>query len=99
MRMPRRVGRINGLWSHLTADTEIELLAFAKELGLREAWFQRQCKLAPCRPCPHWHFDVTEPKRLEAIRRGAREVSMGQFGDFIRARRAALRALADTATT
>ncbi len=91
MRAQKRVGRINGRWSHLTADTMEELLAFAKKIGLRAAWLQRQCRLAECRPCPHWHFDVTDGMRAKAVGHGAQQVSMAAFGDVIRARRQAMR--------
>jgi hypothetical protein len=79
-------------WSHLTADTEEELHAFAARLGLRRAWFQERCKTrcAPeGQPCPHWHYDVTEAKRAQAIRDGAQPIDLLQLGEIIRARRAA----------
>lgn len=31
---PYRVGRLNGMWCHLTADSMLELLEFADRLGL-----------------------------------------------------------------
>ncbi|WP_375539284.1 DUF4031 domain-containing protein [Mycolicibacterium sp. CBMA 335] len=33
MRMPARVGRIEARWSHLIADTDVELHAFAASIG------------------------------------------------------------------
>ena len=51
------------LWCHLTADSIVELHAFASRLGLRKEWFQNH-KLIP-------HYDITEKKRLIAIRQGA----------------------------
>ena len=48
--------------SHLTADTEDELHAFATSIGLRRSWFQGG---------RHPHYDVTDSKRAEAIRLGA----------------------------
>jgi hypothetical protein len=70
MRMPARVGRIQANWSHLTADTTEELLAFAAQLGLRSSWIQN--------PGHVWkeHFDVTDTKRVLAIELGAREITM-----------------------
>jgi hypothetical protein len=60
--------RYRNRWSHLTADTKDELHAFAKRLGLRRVWFQDK---------PHglWHYDVTAPKRAQAIRLGAQPIS------------------------
>ena len=52
------------LWCHLTADSIAELHAFASQrLGLKKEWFQNH-KLIP-------HYDITEKKRLIAIRYGA----------------------------
>lgn len=53
------------LMSHLTADTDEELHAFAERLGLRREWFQRGRQ-----PWRH-HYDVSKSKREEAIRLGA----------------------------
>ena len=39
-RIPARVGRWDSSWSHLFADTQDELHAFAARLGLRRSWFQ-----------------------------------------------------------
>jgi len=90
-RVPARVGGTSGRWSHLTADTKEELLAFAERIGLKRAWFQEKCKYGKCDPCPHWHFDVTDSKRTEAIATGARQVSLADFGALISARRKAMR--------
>ena len=58
-------------WSHLTADSEEELHAFAARLGLKRSYFQPGPDYAP-----HWrHYDVTEGKRRQAIRLGARAVA------------------------
>ena len=56
-------------WSHLFADTEEELHAFAARLGLKRSYFQ-QGK-------PDWfpHDDVTKGKRYQALRLGAAPVS------------------------
>jgi hypothetical protein len=45
--------------SHLTADTDNELEAFARKLGLKPSWKRRN------------HYDVSESKRLEALKLGA----------------------------
>ncbi|WP_189040986.1 DUF4031 domain-containing protein [Micromonospora sonchi] len=90
-RRPARVGRISGRWSHLTADTEQELHDFAAKLGLRRDWFQT-CK-RPCHsflPCVHWHYDVVDAKREEAIRLGAKGIDIREFGAITSGRRQAL---------
>jgi hypothetical protein len=91
-RIPARVGGITGRWSHLTADTKDELHAFAERIGLRRSWFQT-CKRSPgCRPadrCVHWHYDVTDTKRAEALTAGAVPIDLRQWSDILRARRAA----------
>jgi hypothetical protein len=69
MLLEARVGRITSRWSHLTADTKDELHAFAAKLGLQRRWFQDK-------PRGHWHYDVTEGKRLQAIRLGAEMISI-----------------------
>lgn len=74
-RIPARVGRIDARWSHLTADTTGELHAFARQIGLRRTWYQQK---------PHgaWHYDVTDPKRIEAVQLGAVEVPWREFGQI-----------------
>lgn len=64
-----KVGRINGIWSHLFADTQEELHDFAiNKLGLKRSWFQDKSHGL-------WHYDVTEPKRQLAIQCGAQQVT------------------------
>jgi hypothetical protein len=79
-RIPARVGRLSARWSHLLADTPDELHAFAARLGLRREWFQDK-------PNGRWHYDVTESKRVAAIRLGATPVTWRQAVDIIRANR------------
>jgi len=64
MRKPATIGRLEARWSHLTADTEDELHAFAAELGLprRTAQFPGTWKS---------HYDVTDFMRDRAIALGA----------------------------
>ncbi|MEV1013726.1 MULTISPECIES: DUF4031 domain-containing protein [unclassified Micromonospora] len=93
-RIPATVRRIKGRWSHLTADTVEELNEFAARLGLRPSWFQtckRKCS-PEGQPCPHWHFDVVDAKRDEAIRLGAKAIDVREMGAITSARRQALRA-------
>lgn len=91
MRMWAKVGRTAGHWSHLTADVDpAELHHFAHRLGLARAWYQERCKTR-CVPiggtCPHWHYDVLDRLRLEALRLGAVPISYRQMGELCRARR------------
>jgi hypothetical protein len=81
--MPARVGRIQANWSHLTADTTEELLAFAAKLGLRSSWIQN--------PGHVWkeHFDVTDTKRALAR---AQEITMREATVLWAAKREAARA-------
>jgi len=51
--------------SHLTADSEEELDKFASALGLKVEWKQKESSFI--------HYDVSESKRLMAIRLGAKE--------------------------
>lgn len=83
MRMPARVGRIQANWSHLTADTTEELLAFARQLGLKPAWLQN--------PGHIWkeHFDVTDTKRALAIELGAQPITMREASTLWAAKREA----------
>lgn len=63
-----KLGRWPAKWSHLTADSDEELHAFAVDvLGLRREWFQPN-KLGRIEAN---HYDVTVTKRKEAIRLGA----------------------------
>jgi len=77
-----RVAR--GRWSHLFADTETELRAFAHRIGLRPGWIQHPGQ-------PHVHFDVTARMRQRALAAGAVPVTWCQAGEFFahRARHAA----------
>lgn len=64
MRWPATVGRVRGVWSHLMADTSEELHEFAAQLGLRRAWVQHEGR-------PTEHYDITDPKRQQALKLGA----------------------------
>lgn len=79
-RIPAQVGRHRTTWSHLFADTQEELHAFAARLGLRRSWFQDPVKTGKPKARPgsraaqNWHYDVTEGKRRQAVALGALEV-------------------------
>lgn len=70
-RIPARVGRFNARWSHMFADTQEELHAFAESIGLKRAWFQPGKQYGD-KPPRHWHYDVTDSKRTAAIAAGAK---------------------------
>ena len=59
-------------WCHLVAESLPELHAFARRLGLREAWFQAKSA--------HPHYDVTVNVRDRALTLGA---SMGDRAAII----------------
>lgn len=91
-RIPARIGKISGRWSHLTADTREELHTFAARIGLRRSWYQI-CTSPLCPDpdqCPHWHYDVTESMRQAAVAAGARQIHLRQWPALIAARRAQL---------
>lgn len=89
-RIPATVGGHRSRWSHLTADTIEELTAFGARIGLKAVWFQTcKRKCGPDDGCVHWHYDVTDSKRAEAVAAGAVEIDMRQLGEIIRQRRAA----------
>ena len=94
-RRPATVGRVRGRWSHLTADSPAELHAFAARIGLRRSWFQARCRYGECPQvdgvCAHFHYDVVDTKRGEAIRAGARSIDIRDLGAITSARRAAYR--------
>lgn len=56
-------------WCHMTADSTEELIAMALRIGLKAKYIQYPGTWKE-------HFDVTEPKRKQAVAAGAIEVSM-----------------------
>ena len=73
-------------WSHLFADTQQELHAFAAKLGLRRSYFQPGRSRGDGSPSPHWHYDLTAGKRAQAIRFGAQPVTSREAVGIIAAR-------------
>lgn len=63
-------------WCHLVADTTEELIAFARLIGLRPGYIQDPGTWGE-------HFDVTEGKRWQAIRRGATELTLDAMGRYL----------------
>jgi hypothetical protein len=84
-RQPARLGPIDDRWSHLVADTEEELHAFAAVMGIRRA----ACQVRSGRP-HHAHYDIPERARSEAIALGAVPVTWRELGRMLRDRRAAV---------
>jgi hypothetical protein len=66
---------VRGRWSHLFADTEDELRAFAATIGLKQDWIQHPGQ-------PHVHFDVTARMRQRALAAGAAPLTWRQAGEF-----------------
>lgn len=64
---------------HMSADTTEELHAFAKQLGLKQRWFQADPRLP--------HYDLTPRKRRYAIFLGAIEKDTAWMLNFERAKR------------
>lgn len=84
-RVPARVGRITGRWSHLVTDNPdpAELHEFAEKIGLQRRWFQTGHHLF----LPH--YDVTDSKRAAAITAGAVPIDISELGTVLaRARNA-----------
>jgi hypothetical protein len=71
----KTIGRLRDrVWSHLLVGPEDdidELHEFAVLIGLNPLWFQGP----PEHPWPRSHYDVTESRRVEAVRAGAVEIT------------------------
>lgn len=72
-------------WSHLLADSDEELLEFAKRIGLDPAWIQHPGE-------PHCHFDVTDAMRVKAIAAGAEQITYRESGALVGVKRERMRA-------
>jgi hypothetical protein len=84
MRIQATVGKLSSRWSHLTADTPEELLAFALKLGLRQSWVQYPGTYKE-------HYDLTEGMRQRALRNGAVAITLQEAGALLKAKREKLR--------
>ena len=81
-RQVAHLGPVDDRWSHLVADTDDELHAFASKLGLKREWFQQKASR------PHQgHYDLPERSRGHALALGAVPVSWRQVGAMMRERR------------
>ena len=68
------------LMSHLIADSPEELEAMARELGLRPEWRQHPDTDAE-------HYDISDSKRQQALRRGVKGVTSRELVRILRRRR------------
>jgi hypothetical protein len=70
--VPNGERTVSGKWSHLMADTDEELIAFARQMRMPRSWLQYPGTWKT-------HFDVVQSKRAQAIRLGAVPVKVGQM--------------------
>lgn len=68
--------KLKSKWCHLTADTTEELDAFAKKIGLKVQWRQHSGTWKE-------HYDLTEARRVKAVKAGAVEISWKQQVKFL----------------
>lgn len=61
---------------HLFADTEEELHAFAKKIGMKRSWFQGEARLP--------HYDLNARRRQAAVQAGAVEVTWREVWERIK---------------
>jgi hypothetical protein len=61
---------------HMIADTEAELHEMAGKIGVVRKWYQGD------------HYDITQTKRAEAVKRGAREITLRQCAAMCARRKA-----------
>jgi hypothetical protein len=81
-RQPARLGPVDDRWSHLVADSDDELHAFAARLGMKREQFQHKVVR------PHQaHYDLPERTRQKALDLGAVPVTWRQVGRMMRQRR------------
>ncbi len=64
---------------HMYADTETELHAMAKTIGMKLSWYQNHSNLP--------HYDLVASRRKHAVRLGAIEHSKAEMVAFMKKRR------------
>lgn len=69
-------------WSHLIADTEDELHAFAARIGMKRAWAQYPGTVRS-------HYDLVPSRRALAIKAGAIEITNRELVEIRRRQREA----------
>lgn len=79
MGLSATVGRVAARWSHLMADSSVELAEFADRLGLDPSWIQYPNTAKE-------HFDVTATVRARALRLGAVPIQYGEGGHLTMAK-------------
>jgi hypothetical protein len=90
-RQPARLGPVDDRWSHLVADSDEELHAFAAQMGMKREWFQHRVGR------PHQaHYDLPERARHRALALGAVPVTWRQVGRMMRERRTGQALAAET---
>ncbi|WOF81539.1 DUF4031 domain-containing protein (plasmid) [Pseudomonas sp. FeN3W] len=65
---------------HMLADTDEELQEMADRIGVSRRWHQYP-------GTPKSHYDIAISKRALAVKAGAVEITMGQTGEIVRAKR------------
>lgn len=73
------VGRM--VMCHMLADTPAELRSMAESIGVDLKWIQNPGTYRE-------HLDICRSKKQEAVRRGAKEITVKETGAIIRAKRA-----------
>lgn len=86
--IPAKVRQHDATWCHLFADSQEELHAFARKLGLRRSYFQQGKPRGDGTPDPHWHYDVTAGMRKRAVSLGAQQVQWRDTPRIMRDREA-----------
>ena len=67
------------IMSHMLADTDEELHAMAKAIGVKRVWFQAHASTP--------HYDVSQNKRNMAIALGARVIGRNELVALVRRKR------------
>jgi hypothetical protein len=65
---------------HMIADSTLELLEMADRIGVRRKWIQKP-------GTSHEHLDICLSKRAQAVRLGAREITMIELARILRSRK------------
>lgn len=60
------------IMSHMIADTDEELHQMAQSIGLKRSWWQPPTKGGS-------HYDVSQPKKQLAIKKGAIQITLRQL--------------------
>jgi len=81
----KKVFRAGKKFSHMIADTEEELVAFATKMGMKEIWIQDAGTYRS-------HFDITESRFKKIVKQsGVKLVKIREFGVILKERQNAQR--------